>query len=134
MDTRPGYPDKKVQYSLHIFTFRGGPYKVKEAKHSSVSYPSSERGGKRKKKAREGEKERKGGGGGSHHVIREDKVMQTLFGHFEFCKRKRRGRNTSNIVLFVSVFVKDFPLCPFTEKVFYKRGQPLYKFKKKMKT
>lgn len=46
------------------------------------------------------------GGGSSHHVIREDKLMQTLLGHFELSKRNRRGRKTLNIVLFLSVLSK----------------------------
>lgn len=104
MDTRPGYPDKKVQYSLHIFTFRGGPYKVKEAKHSSVSYPSSERGGKRKKKAREGEKERKGVGVAHITSFVRTNSCKHCLGILNFVKEREEGE-TLRILSFLSLFL-----------------------------
>lgn len=91
---------------------------------------SSERRGKRKGDREEIQGKGRGRGeGGPHHVICEDKLMQTLLGQFGIKIRiiiiKNNNNNetekgeTSNIVLCLC-FVKDFPLCPFTEKVFYK--------------
>lgn len=70
------------------------------------------------------ERGRRRGRDGSHHVIREDKLMQTLLRHFGFWTRNRKRRNTWNIVPFFCLyFVKEFPLCPFTEKVFLKYNE-----------
>ena len=116
---------KKVQHSLHIYynlTFLvvspgsfsplGGPNEVKQTKHSSESCPSSS-----SERGREGER----GRDGSRHVIREDKLMQTLLGHFFFffsfffqfwTKKTKRGRNTSSIVL-LFCFCQRIPALSF---------------------
>lgn len=129
MGSRSGYPNRKFSIAYTCFTIshfwcvarftftRGGPNKVRWARHSSESCPLSRRWGVEKGR---------GGRWGSRHVILEDILMHNTAEAFPNWTGNRGGKNTSIIVslFFVCLlFVKEFPLCPYTEKLVWKYNE-----------
>lgn len=130
MDSRSGYPNRKFSIAYTCFTIshfwcvarftftRGGPNKVRWARHSSESCPLSRGGGDREREGRE-----------MAHVTSSVKTYSctTLPRHFQIGQETEEGKTLrllSLSFLFVCLlFVKEFPLCPYTEKLVWKYNE-----------